>query len=188
MQKRRDGEPLVSAPRFGIEFRHGRRSQRRNYLTRRAAKGWPLFQRWLGTPVGRGELLRPLSDTIPPFVDLHNHHGFPCRPRPFSTAANHSIEARPSANHESDYKLTCRFFEFITNVRHPPLAALLLPSAASRGADYNYRAFCFAIAALLLAFSPSRGRVKFRLFFNLLPCVEFARIGQGDRLISPPRP
>lgn len=64
-----------------------------------------------------------MSDTIAPFVDLHNHRAFPCRAvrtraQPFSSAGNHSIEARPSANHKSDYKLTCRFFGFITNVRH----------------------------------------------------------------------
>lgn len=48
------------------------------------------------------------------------------------------------------------------------LPSLLLARPCSRtpGADYNYRAFCFAIRG-----SPSP--VKFRLFFNPLPCVEF---------------
>lgn len=52
-----------------------------------------------------------------------------------------------------------RAFRRITPPLNPP------------GADYNYRAFCFAI---LSPFPAGRGRkIKFRLFSNLLPCVEF---------------
>lgn len=99
--------------------------------------------------------------------------------QPFSTAGNHSIEARPSANHKSDYKLTCRFFEFITN--GPPYKADCPSAFYGRLPGGRLQLSCLLFRnRRVSSFSLSRGRVKFRLFFNLLPCVEFTRIGPGE--------
>lgn len=88
-------------------------------------------------------VITPSSDR-PPSLD----RPFPSLIRP------NSMEARPQKRLRINAPLLL------------PSLLLARPCSRTPGADYNYRAFCFAIRG-----SPSP--VKFRLFFNPLPCVEF---------------
>lgn len=88
-------------------------------------------------------VITPSSDR-PPSLD----RPFPSLVRP------NSMEARPQKRLRINAPLLL------------PSLLLARPCSRTPGADYNYRAFCFAIRG-----SPSP--VKFRLFFNPLPCVEF---------------
>lgn len=111
--------------------------------------------------------MRPLGRRLLSFSTL-----FGRKPNP--------MEARPSANRKSDYELTCRCF---FRVYYAPYNATLALESSHPGLPpwgrLQLSRLLFRNPPRILSPSPAGkgdGRVKFRLFFNLLPCVEF-RIG-----------
>lgn len=145
-------------------------------------KGWPLFPRQPASyyTVVRYHppsiCMRPLGRRLLSFSTL-----FGRKPNP--------MEARPSANRKSDYELTCRCF---FRVYYAPYNATLALESSHPGLPpwgrLQLSRLLFRNPPRILSPSPAGrgdGRVKFRLFFNLLPCVEFSGSAR-KRLICHP--
>lgn len=134
-------------------------------------KGWPLFlvSRRVITPLSDTTLGRSACD---PFISSPLPQRCLVGKQTDGGATISQPQKRLRINVPLLLPSLLRAFRRITPPLNPP------------GADYNYRAFCFAI----LSPSPAgRGRkIKFRLFSNLLPCVEFGGSARKRLICHPP--